>query len=369
MHAVQGFLKSEEAPERFAEAADAFAEDVHPSDPEELMRRGGWSSINVDLWAKYFHSRSALARTVREPGRVKEIIQQAASYLEGTESGWVDKKVSKYRVLVQTLAQLISEGATLSSEQARQQFLKEARLTGVDADDAVAVQFLTNAAEAFEGFKIDPARELTTGRLSIALEALSRIPLIGAEIAGALAPAVGARALEEAQGPVHTWIYRTLESIKDENNLQKIILRLVQGSLPLYAQIRQGPLEYGKDVVVLIEKGGKRILRMYQVKCEDITISKWRKSRGELEEIFLVPLSKFQISDEVDLREAILVCNGHANPHAEPIMEGWFQEQKRVYRRDILFIHLDGLVNWVVKDRLINEFKAALNEIGLKPVM
>jgi hypothetical protein len=272
-------------------------------------------------------------------------------------------------VLVQTLAQLISEGATLNSEQARQQFLKEARLTGVDADDAVGVQFLTNAAEAFEGFKIDPARELTTGRLSIALEALSRIPLIGAEIAGALAPAVGARALEEAQGPVHTWIYRTLESIKDENNLQKIILRLVQDSLPLYAQIRQGPLEYGKDVVVLIEKGGKRILRMYQVKCGDITISKWRKSRDELEEIFLVRLSKFQISDEVDLREAILVCNGHANPHAEPIMQGWFQEQKRVYRRDILFIHLDGLVNWVVKDRLINEFKAALNEIGLKPVM
>ena len=53
--AVQGFVGSGESPERFAEAADAFAEDVTPSD-DELKQRGSWSAINIELWAKYFGS-------------------------------------------------------------------------------------------------------------------------------------------------------------------------------------------------------------------------------------------------------------------------------------------------------------------------
>jgi hypothetical protein len=115
----------------------------------------------------------------------------------------------------------------------------------------VTIQFLTLAAEAFEGFKTNPELEITTGRLSKAFEALERIPLFGPEIASAVKPPIGENLFKISLGPFRTWIYSTLEIIKDEGKLQKIILRLVQSSLPLYAQIVHGPMEYGRDIVVL----------------------------------------------------------------------------------------------------------------------
>lgn len=60
--------------------------------------------------------------------------------------------------------------------------------------------------------------------------------------------------------------------------------------------------------------------------------------------------------------EGYLVTNGHANPHVEPVMEGWFEEQRRDHRRDITFMHLISWVDWVFKARLVNELRAALAE-------
>lgn len=367
--AIRGFLKPQEAPERFKEAADAFAEDTHPSE-EELKRRGGhWSSFNVDVQSKYFLAKSSLAMAVREPHLLKEHLAAAASNFGDRESAWFDGHIARFRILVQTLARLISDDSTLTPDEARKQFLTALMISGEDPDDLMTMHFLELSSAAIEGFKNNPAQELASGRLGVALEALSRIPIIGSDVASIAAPVIRNRALEEILGPQRTWIHRTLESIKDENrHLQKIILRLVQASLPLYAQIRQGPLEYGKDIVVLLEREGQRVLRMYQVKCGDITMPKWREARNELEETFLVPLSNFQMPEEADTREAILICNGHASPHVEPVMEGWFEEQKRAYGRDIEFMHLDSLVNWIMRERLINEFKAALTEIGVQSI-
>jgi hypothetical protein len=373
--AVQGFVRPDESPERFAEAADAFAEDIHPSD-DEIKQRGSWSSINIDLWAKYFRSRSALATAVREPERAKEFVQMSAAAIHG-DIHWAHPDVLRYQILVQTLAHLVGEEPSLSPEQGRERFLRETRRIGQQTYDEVVVQFLTLAGEAFEGFKTDPVQELTTGRLSKALEALARIPIIGPDvtkvvqhpISATAAESFIANAPEEAFGPVRTWIYRTLESIQDENHLRRLILRLAQASLPLYAQIRHGPIEYGKDVVVLLEVDDRRVLRMYQAKCGDITKPKWRESQHELEEMFLVPLSAIQIQNEVDLREGILICNGHVNPYVEPVMEGWFQEQKRTHGHIIKFMSLDHLARWIVNERLINDFRIALSELGLRPVI
>jgi hypothetical protein len=38
-------------------------------------------------------------------------------------------------------------------------------------------------------------------------------------------------------------------------------------------------------------------------------------------------------------------------------MERWFKEQERAHGRKIEFMHLDAVVNWIVRERLINEFK------------
>ena len=82
-----------------------------------------------------------------------------------------------------------------------------------------------------------------------------------------------------------------------------------------------------------------------------------------------MPLSAIQMPNDVDLREGILICNGHLNPYVEPVMEGWFQEQKQTHGRTIKFMSLDHLVQWIVNERLINDFRAALSELGLRPII
>jgi hypothetical protein len=90
-------------------------------------------------------------------------------------------------------------------------------------------------------------------------------------------------------------MHRALENIQDEKKFRQILLRLLQAGLPLYAQLRHGPIEYGKDLAVLVEQDGTAILRLYQVKCGEIDKKKWRESEDELNEMFLVPLEPFQL--------------------------------------------------------------------------
>ena len=364
--AVQAFVTPSKAPEKFAEAADAFAEDRLSNDDSLRRARGSWSSINVDLWAKYFRSRSVLALAIRTPERARELIGEAADALQGTESGWHDASVSRIRILVQCLAKLIGHEPGLTPEEAKKNLLREVRLSGEEEHDPVVMRFLTLASESFEGFRADPGKEITSGKLRLALDALSQIPLIGPDLTEIVAPELGARALEEILGQNQTWIYRTLENIRDEIVLQKILLRLLEAQLPLYAQILHGPLEFGKDVVVLLEEDGQRVLRMYQVKCGNISQHVWRVARNELEEMFLVPLSNLQIPEPVDVRRGILLANGHANSYVTQVMDGWFKEQREVHKRDFELVHLDKLVQWIMEYRLINEFKAALTELSLE---
>jgi len=119
----------------------------------------------------------------------------------------------------------------------------------------------------------------------------------GDEVVSAIEPAVGKASLGHSSlGQHHTWMYRTIEKIRDEVALQKLLLRLIQAQLPLYAQRRHGPIEYGKDIVVFAEVDGQYVLQMYQVKAGDITKSNWAKARDELEEMFQVDMSCVQLS-------------------------------------------------------------------------
>ncbi len=363
--AVRGFASPDEAVELFTAAANAFAEDRPPAENE--LRN--WSSINVHLWSKYFRARGAVARIPRARDRAHELLREASSALQGTEAGWVNPHVSRFRILLSVLLQLLDPAQVLTPEQARRELAEEARLLGGQETDPLMLQFINTAAQAFNEFRTDPSLALTTGRLHFALEALGRIPLIDSTIADAIAPAIGDRALVELRGPERTWIYRTLESITEEGYLRRVILRLAQASLPLYAQIRHGPIEYGKDVIALLEVDGRRVLRMWQVKCGDITVPKWNASRDELEQMFLVPVSELQIGGGVDSHEGILVCNGHTNPYVEPVMSGWFAEQERGYGRHFKFMHLDGLVTWITNERLVNVLRAALDELGIEPII
>jgi hypothetical protein len=160
-------------------------------------------------------------------------------------------------------------------------------------------------------------------------------------------------------------MHRSLGAITDEAQFRTVLLRLLQSGLPLYAQVRHGPLEYGKDIVALLEVDGIAVLRQYQVKCGDISTPKWRESKDEMEEMFQVPLTSFQLPVVPRKIEGVLITNGHANTYVEPVISGWLREQRETHRRLVEFMHLDALVDWITKDRLVNELQAALRELGI----
>jgi hypothetical protein len=365
--AVAGFLNPEQAVERFSEAADEFAQDTH--DEATFQVTGHWSSINVDLWANYFRARASVAEIVRTPGRAAELLQDASAVLEGTESGWVNPQVSCFRIVVGALDNIFSGDLdTAAAAQARETLFREARFSGLDEDDRLAVEFLDTAAEAFTEIRLAPAAAMVSGRLPAALEALGRIPLIGSDVASAIRPAVGERAHTQLLGQQRTWIYRTLESIKDENILQRLLLRLMQGQLPRYAQIRHGPIEYGKDIVALIQIDERHILEMYQVKAGNLTKASWPKARDELEEMFQVEVNDVQLPAEPEHREGILIFNGHLSAYVEPVVQGWLKEQREDHRRSFRIMHLDEIVTWIVRGGLVNELRQALAELDV-PVL
>jgi len=160
-------------------------------------------------------------------------------------------------------------------------------------------------------------------------------------------------------------MHRSLASITSETTLQAVLLRLLQAGLPRYAQVRHGPVEYGKDLVALLDVDGEPILYFYQVKVGDIDKKKWRESSAELEEMFLVSLPSLQLPTSPQRTVGVLICNGHANPYVEPVMDAWFEEQRKTHGRALEFQHLDRLVEWISDHRLVNELKLAFAEHGI----
>jgi len=253
----------------------------------------------------------------------------------------------------------------LSLEGALKEYQLETRIDSDQDYDHVALEFIRQLAAALDGYRNDPASELTSDRLASALDALRRVPLFEPELVEAVRPEVGRSAMRIIEGPVHTWMHRGLVSITDEPKLQAIWLRLLQAGLPRYAQIRHGPIEYGKDLVALLEEKGEWVLYMYQAKAGDIDKKKWRDCVAELEEMFLVRLPSLQLGATPDRVVGVLVSNGHANPYVEPVMDAWFREEKDVHGREFQFLHLDRLVQWIANHKLTNELRLAFKEHGV----
>ena len=360
--AIAGFLTPNRAVEFFTQAGEEFERDIYD---ERLRRTGHWSSINLDLWSKYFRARAAVAGITKSPERTIELLRQAAAALEGTEAGWTNPQVTCFRILVNAINGILEGAADERAQRAKEGLLRAARYSGMDENDRLALDFLDAAAAAFTEISESPRDAMVSGRLARALDILGRIRLIGDDMAVAVRPAIGERAHQQILGPQRTWIYRTIESIKDETKLQQILLRLMQARLPLYAQVRHGPLEYGKDIVALVEGGGRFRLEMYQVKAGDITTPVWRKARDELEEMFLVDLSGVQLPVEPDDREGILIFNGHVGMHVEPVVDGWLRKQSENHNRSFRLMHLDQIVTWIMQYGLTNELRSALSEVGV----
>jgi len=364
--AVKGLLNSSEAVERFSEAAAEFSQDV----PDDARQAAGmsWSGANIHLWAKYFSARSTVAEIVRTPSMAAKLVLQAREVLDGTESGLVSPQVTCFRIVLSVLNRILSGDADIAAARAKAAFLQSSRLFGWDENEELVVEFLDHVEKAFSELRREPAMALLSTGVRDALDALGRIPLVGVEVASAIGPAVAQRTFANLLSQDHTWMYRTIESINDERVLQQLILRLIQGRRPLYAQIRHGSAEYGKDIVVLVEENNEFVLQMYQVKAGDISTSVWRTARAELEEMFLMDVPPVQLPIEPTRQEGILIFNGHLNTHVEPVVDKWIAEQKRAYGRPFRIMHLEMIVDWIMGKGLLVELRHALEELDIPVV-
>jgi hypothetical protein len=298
--------------------------------------------------------------------RLRDLIAEAAKILKLEDIHRTVPNVRRFALLVEALDRLLAPESGVSIQDVRERFLEDSRLAASDDDELIS-DFLDTASRAFEGFVADPVNEIGNGQLHAAIDLLGRIRVFGKSESSAIGPALKQSALEIVRGIDRTWMHRNLTGIEDEGILRQLLLRLLQAELPAYAQVIHGPIEYGRDVIAVIrDRQGRLLLKMYQVKVGDIDSAAFDRIRYQLEKMFLVPVSDFQLGLSGELeRVGILICNGHAGPHVVPVMQGWFEAQRADHGWDVSFMHIDDWVNWIVERNLVSTFRRELMDLGV----
>jgi hypothetical protein len=355
--AIQALINPREAHKLFFQAANWLEKDE--PDAERLARSFG-EFANKRTWSIHFRMRGHLALASVEEDQFEHHIKEAAN-LASQFKGVLIPEVQRFDLLVRTLANLLDEGKKIIPSEARELFVKHT-LLDEEIYDAIILQFIDNAAIGLSELHENRSHGLV--KIRQAFSALDRLPLLGTSDSNAFTTALDRQTLKVIEGPVYNWIHKSISEIASEKILQKVLLRLFQNQIPHYAQIRHGPIEYGNDIAVCISENDESVvLRMYQIKCGEITKEKWNKDcRPQLEEIFQVPMCEIQIEDTIHKRIGILLWNGHLSPYVEPIISAWRKEQLEVFGRHYEFMNLDGIVNYIMDNRLVNALRASLSE-------
>jgi hypothetical protein len=364
---LAGFLATDDREQKYAEAERAFGE----GEPgREEAGPDGKKTIRITndfLMARYFGARKLVEKARGNLANAQNLIIEAARMLDGQEFFFfADEMTSRFRVLLLALAHFAGGDIKTGFNDLRSQFTLIVN-NGMQprSEDIFIEEFLDDAHRSLDALKINPHTQYVEEYIPRALKTLAKIPLIGREMTDALKPAIGERAYVLSLGNIRTWVYRALENITNENSLRTIILRLLQSQLPLCAQIVHGPLEHGKDIVALTRTDTGSVCYMYQVKCGDIDTAAWRDARAQLEEMFHTNLPISIVSNGTGPKRGVLIYTGHANPHVAPLIDGWVEEQRRDHNREYILMNIDSIVQWIADERLWNEFRLALAEVGI----
>ena len=356
--ASSAFLNGESG--EFADASAQFSLDSH----DRIGRKEGhWSGANQQLWAPYFMSRSHMAAPCATSKEAIEKLRKASGSDLSPARTWHVPQVSRYFQIIGAVRGLADRDANAVTS-AVQSYQNSRRLDLPSSFDNHVMGFLgqiqTLSGVVVGGDWIEP--------LSQVLRLLDRMPIFTtgekSNIKSALNLAVPNSLLGLEQG----WEYRALASITDERQLHRILLTMfrAEAKVPLFSQIRHGPIEYGKDIVVCREDGGRRILSMYSAKVGMLNKAAWnREVRPQLEEIFQVLLDSPEIPGEIDERVGVLVWNDHFGTFAEPLVKGWLKEQRDTFGRRYELMNIDRLVGYVAENGLRAALREALRDEGL----
>jgi hypothetical protein len=364
--AVNGFVDTRQAHKWFDKAADWFNKD----DLKKNIKRYTNSEVGLvsfdmgdilksETWELHFRSRSLLALVALNPDKAIEYILKASQFAKKLKPVSVTE-VKRFDFLLNSLAELFEEEQDIDLSKAHREFLSVTQWRE-EYYDAMILKFIDDSFSGLELLKNDRRKGLAKIRRAISI--LERLPILGGRSEEAFEIALDISTIKMIEGQANNWIYRKLSNIEYEDPLRRLLLRLFQNQIPHYAQIRHGPFEYGKDIAVVVSEEEINTLRLYQVKCKDISSKDWYNTcRPQLEQIFQIPIPEFQIPVPIHRRVGILIWNGHINPHIEKITESWKSEQLLTHNREYQFMNLDDIINYIMDNRLVSSLREALDE-------
>ncbi|MES0491341.1 MAG: hypothetical protein ABUK01_15210 [Leptospirales bacterium] len=357
----------EKADEYFKNAYELFENDnpqLFEIEKEKGIRNN-YSGDNHLLYSRYFKSRYYLSRALLGKGEFSENIISAIEPIKDYRSGFVSSQYLKYRAILLTFANFIDTSIGFEPVTGIEEFRLACKLSSNKDEDYLVLNILNSLSEYFKNLETSPERTVITSDLTRILDLLDSISYVDSQILSNFQPYIGQHVIKVITGGTN-WIYRTIDKINDEAILRKVLLRLFQYKYPKYAQIVHGPMEHGKDILVVLEEQGINTLLSYQVKIGDIKTSAWRDIKPQLEEVFEVEPPAI-ITDDTVIHDkiGILIFNGHPNTAAEEKMSGWKHERFEKLGNKYEFMHLDSIVQFIVQNKLYSELRKTLQEFQI----
>jgi hypothetical protein len=353
-----GILDREQASQHFLKAAEHFASDTCP---EEHSSKLYWSSFHSQILAPYFRARAVLSRPCSSSDEVIEALRKAAEEIHPNMAGQSYPPNNRLAILVHGLGSFLETNDESALDQLAQSYQKEMELWSqyTTEDEEILLEGLSLVAEAIEGFRYDPVGEITKARLPRGIRILETIPdRSQLKFVSRLERKLGESALEVGQEMTYCEVVSALRTITDERVLQRLVLQLLRAEEPYHAKITHGPIEFGKDVLAVVDDEGAPSLNLYAVKVGDIDAGKWPSVKESIDQIFTVENSNPLVTQaSPTTTRAFLVFNGHFNAYTDPIADGWFRELRLNRGWNIEILDLDGLSRWIISHRLVRVFK------------
>jgi hypothetical protein len=357
----------------FLEAARGFAQDTEPP-PEGLAKRsGGWMSINIEVWAPYYFGRAALIGATIEPDNALAHIREAHAHLKKfvDGSGWHVPVVTKTALTVQGVLNFLESGNPAALISTIEAIGKEVSFWGEDQHDPVVIAALTKLRDALLETERDRRYAFVSGLIIDALNLLDSAPIASPAVAlrAASQPMKDAawQKLQETAAERRVQAIKIIEAINDESAFRKLLKELLQGLSSVHTKITHGPIEHGRDLIVVLTEGSTKCIWMIQAKVGRIERRTLRELKDQIEAMFSTRLDDPHIPDEAILpKKGFVMHTDIITSHIDPEFLGWLEAQQKDHGWSIELWGPDRLVEWLIANELHGILRSFAERHGIR---
>jgi hypothetical protein len=367
---VQGWLEVCRAVLSPRDAAAGFerAAAIFATDTLESASGRNWSAVNSNTLAPYFRARAVLAAPADcSPSDWSDRLRSARRALDPDQLVFAYPPARQLGILIHRLGEFL-DGDRDALEALVKQYDAELAMWASETVESKGVSsVLRKIRDGILDFARDPRTALSRGLLADGVREAERLPVSApARFLHELGPNLGAAALELAQGTTFREMLGLLESIEDEGTLHTLVQECLRAQSTRHAKITHGPIEYGKDVIGVIEEGDEVVLQIYAIKAGDLTMKNWPSLKEALDQASSVPVTN-PVVDQLRpwRRRVVALFNGHINSYADPVVKGWIRS-RREQGVDIELCSLEQLAE-LVRDRGLASFVRTLVRRRVQP--